>query len=761
MKKILAAFLAFVMLFSNISVLAEEAFGEEIKEAQATQQEEAKEVEEEATEEKVYTVKQEQQEEKKEEVVEEDTTKEDEVKTETEVKEETKEEVKTEEVVEETTNEEPKKEEVKEEEPKKEAVEGKTFTNTPKKTLKSTAKSRAVEDTLVFKVNVYINNTYKEQVQFGNRNYPEINGGQLNLDEWLVSRYGEFKGGNVYINGERGQLSPFPTSKPYQLLFLVQNGWYYTPEDGDDIVFNLNFAGLQEPTVYGTAIINLNDQNGNPVEGYQITFTSEPATTTVTGVSNEDGQVIIDGEQLDVSLTWKYQVNGNTYLLQFDEDNTCEYYFTIQVEEEQPEEGITGKILVYVNNGKTDEKDILTENSDMDAIKEGKIKYSWNENSNIEFVSGSIKLNGSNEKTLTYSGNKIFTFDGYTDLKDGDEVEVSLYFQNIEEEEYTITVEHQFNLQQINVNNGYSDKDDTTLIQGKTITIKAGEEVSYDDIIAAVNGEFTKVDDTHFKYNGDTYHYSGQFAEGGASGTTGSVHDIDLSIGSTFVMPNTDIHIIVDYLIDIPRYKVTVNYIDMETNEVMDKTNKFSYPNDSNERTHNSYEVKEFEGSTNALGSKQYDVTDLNKDGKWFRIYTDYEFVKAEGEFTGEANEDKEINMYYKKLEGKVIVHYVDIEDNTLLEDVTLTGKVGTEYQTEQVAIEDFILVTVEGDENGTFTKDDIEVTYIYSAIGTGGEEVPDDNPKTGDTINNSIMMLVFSTNLLAASLYLKKKFSK
>ena len=57
--------------------------------------------------------------------------------------------------------------------------------------------------------------------------------------------------------------------------------------------------------------------------------------------------------------------------------------------------------------------------------------------------------------------------------------------------------------------------------------------------------------------------------------------------------------------------------------------------------------------------------------------------------------------MYYKKLEGKVIVHYVDIEDNTLLEDVTLTGKVGTEYQTEQVAIEDFILVTVEGDENG------------------------------------------------------------
>ena len=394
MKKFLTISLVLIMLLNNITVIADDLIDN-------TNETPVVETTEDATKEEVV--------EEEKEVVDE-TTKEETV-------EETKEEITV------------KQEEVKVEEPvKEEKKEENTLTYEPKKTLKGNAKLKATEDTLVYKVNVYINNTFKEQVQFGNHLYVEINYGELRLQDWLVTKYGEFKGGNVYINGVKRQLSPFPTTKPYQSLYLVADGWYYTPVEGDDIVFNLNFAGLEEPTVYGKAIINLNDQHGNPVKGYEINFTSDPTTKTVTGVSNEDGQVIIEGENLDVSLTWKYQINGNTYLLQFDEDNTCEYFFTINVEEEQPEEGITGKITVNLNGGKTDEKDILDDN-DIDSIKEGKVKYSWNENANIEFVNGTIKLNGANEKTLTYSGNKIFTFDGYTDIKDGDEVEVVLNFK--------------------------------------------------------------------------------------------------------------------------------------------------------------------------------------------------------------------------------------------------------------------------------------------------------------------------------------------
>jgi hypothetical protein len=727
MKKFLTISLVLIMLLNNITVIADDLIDNTnetpvVETTEATDEVETKEEVVPEVEKTEETITEEQE----------------------EVVETTKEEITV------------KKEEIVEEK----KLEEKTITSTPKTKLKA-GPVRELEDTLSFVVNVYINNTYLEQVTFGNGHYPEINGGELRLQDWLVVKYGEFKGGNVYINGVKRQLAPFPTTKPYQSLFLVADGWYYTPVDGDEIIFNLNFAGKEEPKVYGTAVINIHDQNGNPIPDYELTFTSKPATKTITGKTDETGKLVIDGEQLDVSLTWQYEFNGTTYELRFDENNYCEYSLTIIVEEEPVETDINGKINIYVNEGKTDEVDILTKNN-IDTIKEGKINYSFNATDTHEFDKGTITVNGENEKAITYNEeNKTFTFEGYTDIKAGDTVEVNLYFKNKIQKEFKITVEHQINVEQINVNNGYSDKETSVLIKGKEITVKAGETVNYNDIVNPVNSEFTINDDETITYNGDKYRFSGKFAEGGSGyAFTGSVHDLDLTRGSTFVMPNTDIHIIENYLIVVPEYTVTINYIDMDTNKAFVREDSFVYPDGSKQQDYTPV-VKEFTGSTNGLGKKEYNVTEFSSDGKWFRSYPNYEFVKAEGEFTGEMNEDKVINMYYKKLEGKVIVHYIDIEDNTLLDDVILTGKVGETYLTKEEAIENFELVKVEGDYTGTYTKDDIEVTYIYTAIGTGGEEVPEEkdvNPQTSDDIKNNIISLVMSMNALALTLYLLKK---
>ena len=677
MKKLLTVFLVLIMLLNNITVIADDLI-DNTNETPVM----------ETTTEEV------------EEVVPSD---EETVPYQEEVQEASEVEEQKEEVVEETTKEEitVKKEEIVEEK----KVEEKTITSTPKAKLKA-APSRSMPQYPEIFINIYVGNTLKDSFNY-------MTHGDV-MPKEFTDIYGELINQSATINGQNGFAFNWGT-------IVIVDQTFSPPQFGDEIVLNLYFKASEEPeqVEYGTVELSFTDQFNKPVAGYEVTFTGQPGNVTVTGTSNEEGKLIINGEQLDVKLSWSYQINGYTYELAFDENNHCEYSFTITVEEEPVETDINGKINVYVNNGKTDEVDILTRNN-IDTIKEGKINYTFNATDTHEFDKGTITVNGENEKAITYNEeNKTFTFEGYTDIKAGDTVEVNLYFKNKVQKEFKITVEHQINVEQINVNNGYSDKETSVLIKGKEITVKAGETVNYNDIVNPVNGEFTINDDNTITYNGDKYRFSGKFAEGGSGyAFTGSVHDLDLTRGSTFVMPNTDIHIIENYLIVKPEYTVTINYIDMDTNKAFVREDTFIYPDGSKQQDYTPV-VKEFMGSTNALGKKEYDVTEYSKDGKWFRSYPDYEFVKAEGEFTGEMNEDKVINMYYKKLEGKVIVHYIDIEDNTLLDDVILTGKVGETYLTEEKTIENFELVKVEGDYTGTYTKEDIEVTYIYTAIGT------------------------------------------
>ncbi len=713
MKKLLTVFLVLIMLLNNITVIADDLIDNTnetpvVETTEATDEVETKEEVVPEVEKTEETITEEQE----------------------EVVETTKEEITV------------KKEEIVEEK----KLEEKTITSTPKTKLKASP-SRSMPQYPEIFINVYIGNTLKDS--FNYMTYGDI------MPEEFTSIYGELVNQTATINGKKAAAYNWGT-------IVIVDQTFSAPEDGDEVVLNLYFKGSEEPVQYGTVELRFRDQNGKPVSGYEVTFVGQPGNVTVTGTSNEEGKLIVTG-QMDIKLSWSYEVEGRSgYIVVFDDNNYFDADFGVTVPEEEPEEtDINGKINVYVNEGKTDEVDILTRNN-IDTIKEGKINYSFNATDTHEFDKGTITVNGENEKNITYNEeNKTFTFEGYTDIKAGDTVEVNLYFKNKIQKEFKITVEHQINVEQINVNNGYSDKETSVLIKGKEITVKAGETVNYNDIVNPVNGEFTINDDNTITYNGDKYRFSGKFAEGGSGyAFTGSVHDLDLTRGSTFVMPNTDIHIIENYLIVVPEYTVTINYIDMDTNKAFVREDSFVYPDGSKQQDYTPV-VKEFTGSTNGLGKKEYNVTEFSSDGKWFRSYPNYEFVKAEGEFTGEMNEDKVINMYYKKLEGKVIVHYVDIHDNTLLDDVILTGKVGETYLTKEEAIENFELVKVEGDYTGTYTKDDIEVTYIYTAIGTGGEEVPEEkdvNPQTSDDIKNNIISLVMSMNALALTLYLLKK---
>ena len=65
---------------------------------------------------------------------------------------------------------------------------------------------------------------------------------------------------------------------------------------------------------------------------------------------------------------------------------------------------------------------------------------------------------------------------------------------------------------------------------------------------------------------------------------------------------------------------------------------------------------------------------------------------------------------------GKVIVNYIDGDDNSVIETVTLTGNIGEPYTTEQkdFSSSDMVFDRVEGATSGVFTKEDIVVNYYY-----------------------------------------------
>lgn len=111
-------------------------------------------------------------------------------------------------------------------------------------------------------------------------------------------------------------------------------------------------------------------------------------------------------------------------------------------------------------------------------------------------------------------------------------------------------------------------------------------------------------------------------------------------------------------------------------------------------------------------------------------------------------------HLSYTAEQGKVIAKYIDTAGNVLADEVITTGMVNKEYQTMDKIIDNYNLVKVEGEEIGTYTKEDIIVVYIYSLA---DKNIPDTGVKTN---NNLEIAAASSIIILIGALFLKKKFN-
>ncbi|MBC1516519.1 MucBP domain-containing protein [Listeria immobilis] len=98
-----------------------------------------------------------------------------------------------------------------------------------------------------------------------------------------------------------------------------------------------------------------------------------------------------------------------------------------------------------------------------------------------------------------------------------------------------------------------------------------------------------------------------------------------------------------------------------------------------------------------------------------------YTLKETTGNPTGQfTNTTQNISYIYEKdpiQNGTVTVKYQDESGNSLAQDTTLTGEIGSTYQTESKNITGYKLTKVDGSESGTFNADQTTVTYVYEKI--------------------------------------------
>ena len=114
------------------------------------------------------------------------------------------------------------------------------------------------------------------------------------------------------------------------------------------------------------------------------------------------------------------------------------------------------------------------------------------------------------------------------------------------------------------------------------------------------------------------------------------------------------------------------------------------------------YDVKRiYEGDI--LKGKVIEVTDKEVTNKVTAELTYGETTKTtDDEYTTEVEE------------SKVIVNYVTKDGTKLTDSITLTGLVGTTYETVKKEFDKYSFIEVIGEVEGSFTNEDKEVTYVY-----------------------------------------------
>ena len=134
--------------------------------------------------------------------------------------------------------------------------------------------------------------------------------------------------------------------------------------------------------------------------------------------------------------------------------------------------------------------------------------------------------------------------------------------------------------------------------------------------------------------------------------------------------------------------KVNVKYVDINTNQEI-STGAL---------------IEDFVG-------ENYATTKKSVDG--------YKFVEVEGNETGTISKET-INVTYKYAKlGKLVVKYIDEDNNSLEQDIVTNEVIGTSYETAAKTINGYRLLKVEGNETGSYIDGTITVTYIYEQVGT------------------------------------------
>lgn len=168
------------------------------------------------------------------------------------------------------------------------------------------------------------------------------------------------------------------------------------------------------------------------------------------------------------------------------------------------------------------------------------------------------------------------------------------------------------------------------------------------------------------------------------------------------------------------------------------------------------------EGTTNKIADdveligkidSDYTTSSVTKEGYILTVVP----TNKSGKFT---NEVIEVIYYYKKQMSNVIIRYVDEDNKELLESKTITGQVGTDYETTSETIEGYELIKTIGNETGKYAEEDITVTYVYQYVmGEGGDDTPD-IPYTGIESNNIVIYSTIGTFLLGTLALILKKFA-
>ncbi|MEI3614461.1 MucBP domain-containing protein, partial [Pseudogracilibacillus sp. SO30301A] len=144
-----------------------------------------------------------------------------------------------------------------------------------------------------------------------------------------------------------------------------------------------------------------------------------------------------------------------------------------------------------------------------------------------------------------------------------------------------------------------------------------------------------------------------------------------------------------------------------------------------------------------------------------------YELVKTPDNATGKFTEEEQTVTYvYKPVnpEGTVVVEYVDEDGNSIVDPDTLTGEVGSPYETSSKEIEGYELIKKPKNATGVFAEDGQIVTYVYAPI-TGeipgpedgvdspGSEKGDDGQKLPNTATNIYNLIAIGLILVLIGL--------